>query len=135
MSASPPVPRPSVESGPFWEAVRGGELRIQRCARDGELFFPPASRCPRDWSTEWSWEKVSGRGSVHTFVVFQRSYHPAFREQLPYAVAVVELAEGARLATRLVDVDIADVRVGMPVELALTTVAEGATLPLFRPQR
>ncbi len=132
-NAAPPVPRPSVESEPFWEAVQRGELRIQRCARDGELFFPPAARCPRDWSAEWTWEPVSGRGTVFSFVVFQRPYHPAFREAIPYAVAVVELAEGPRLVTRLVDVAPAEVRVGMPVEVVLTTVTEGTTLPLFRP--
>lgn len=132
---APPVPRPPPESQPFWDAAQRGELRIQRCARDSELFFPPAARCPRDWSTEWTWERVSGKATVRSFVVFQRSYHPAFRGALPYAVAVVELAEGPRLVTRLVDVAPADVRVGMPVEVAFTTVTEGTTLPLFRPQR
>ncbi len=134
-SAAPPLPQPSVESEPFWDAVQRGELRIQRCARDGELFFPPASRCPRDWSTEWTSEKVSGRGTVHSFVVFQRSYHPAFRDAIPYAVAIVELAEGPRMVTRLVDVDVKDVRVGMPVEVVFVGVAEGTRVPLFRPKR
>jgi hypothetical protein len=132
MSAAPPLPQPSVESRPLWDAVQQGELRIQRCTRDGELFFPPSSRCPRDWSTEWTWEKVSGRGTVRSFVVFQRSYHPAFRDAIPYAVAIVELEEGPRLVTRLVDVDVKDVRIGMPVGLTITA-AGGARLPLFRP--
>jgi len=134
-TAAPPIPQPTVESAPFWEAVAKGELRIQRCARDGDFFFPPASRCPRDWSTEWTWEKLSGRGTIRSFVVFQRSYHPAFREALPYAVAIVELEEGARLVTRLIDIAVTDVRVGMPVAVAFTEVADGTTLPLFRPGR
>ncbi len=117
-----PVPRPSVESEPFWSYLRSGELRLQRCARDGRPFFPPASRCPRDWSDEWTWEPVSGHGTVRSFVVFQRSYHPAFRDRLPYAVAIVELDEGPRMVTRLVEVDVADVRVGMPVELVQQSV-------------
>jgi uncharacterized OB-fold protein len=132
MTAAPPLPQPTVESAPFWEAVAKGELRIQRCARDGDFFFPPASRCPRDWSTDWTWERVSGRGAVRSFVVFQRSYHPAFRDLVPYAVAVVELEEGPRMATRLIDVDVKDVRVGMPVELTIGSVGD-ARLPLFRP--
>jgi hypothetical protein len=129
---APPIPHPTVDSAPFWDAVGRGELRIQRCARDGEPFFPPASRCPRDWSTDWTWEKVSGRGTVRSFVVFQRSYHPAFRDLVPYAVAIVALAEGPRMVTRLIDVDVKDVRVGMPVELTIGSVGD-ARLPLFRP--
>ncbi|HEX9438019.1 MAG TPA: Zn-ribbon domain-containing OB-fold protein [Candidatus Limnocylindria bacterium] len=134
MTAAPPLPRPSLESGPFWEAVHRGELRIQRCARDGAFFFPPSPRCPRDWSTEWSWERTSGRGTVFSFVTFQRSYHPAFRDQLPYVVAIVELEEGVRLVTRLTGVAPAEVRVGMPVEVAFTPVTDEVTLPLFRPR-
>lgn len=135
-AASPPLPRPSTESEPFWDAVQRGELRFQRCARDGKLFFPPAARCPRCWSGEWTWDRVSGRGTVFSFVVFQRSYHPAFRGALPYAVAIVELEDGVRFTTRLVDVRVEDVRVGMPVEVAFTPVGEtGQQLPLFRPAR
>ena len=132
-AARPPLPRPSVESEPFWAAVQQGELRFQRCARDGKLFWPPSSRCPRCWSTEWAWDRVTGRGSVYSFVVFQRSYHPAFRAALPYAVAIVELEDGVRFTTRLVGVRVEDVRVGMPVEVVFTPVADGTQLPLFRP--
>ncbi len=129
----PPVPRPSVESEPFWAAVQRGELRFQRCARDGKLFFPPAARCPRCWSTQWSWDLVSGRGTVFSFVTFQRSYHPAFRAALPYVVAIVELEDGVRVTTRLTEVQPEDVRVGLPVEVVFTTVRDGTMLPLFRP--
>ncbi len=76
---------------------------------------------------------MSGRGTVFSFVVFQRSYHPAFREAIPYAVAIVELDDGVRFVTRLVDVAPEDVRVGMPVEVVFTAVGGGTKLPLFRP--
>ncbi|MDE3112625.1 MAG: OB-fold domain-containing protein [Chloroflexota bacterium] len=132
-TVDPPLPRPSVESEPFWAAVQKDELRFQRCARDGKLFFPPAARCPRCWSREWSWDRVSGRGTVFSFVTFQRSYHPAFRASLPYVVAIVEIEEGARFTTRLTDVRVEDVRVGMAVEVSFTPVAGGAKIPLFRP--
>lgn len=128
-----PVPRASVESEPFWEAVRHHELCFQRCARDGKLFFPPASRCPRCWSAEWSWDRVSGRAVVFSFVTFQRSYHPAFRGALPYVVAIVELDDGVRFTTRLTDIRPEEVRVGMAVEVAFAAVGDGNVLPLFRP--
>lgn len=132
-AAAPPLPRPSPESEPFWAAVQRGELRFQRCARDRKLFFPPATRCPRCWSREWSWERVSGRGTVFSFVVFRRSYHPAFRGSLPYVVAIVEIEDGVRFTTRLTDVRPEDVRVGLPVGVVFAPVADGAKLPLFRP--
>lgn len=134
-TVAPPLPRPSPMSQPFWEGTRRGELQVQRCARDGAFFFPPSSRCPRDWSTEWRWERVSGRGTVFSFVVFQRPYHAAFRDAIPYAVAIVELEESVRLVTRLVDVAPTDIRVGLPVEVAFTPVTDDVTLPLFRASR
>jgi uncharacterized OB-fold protein len=130
---APPLPRPSVESEPFWAAVQRGELRFQRCTRDGKLFFPPSSRCPRCWSREWTWDAVSGRGQVFSFVTFQRSYHPGFRSALPYVVAIVELDDGVRFTTRLVSVRPEDVRIGMRVEVVFTQAADGILLPLFRP--
>lgn len=129
-----PLPRPSAESAPFWEFCRQGELRLQQCHACKGFWFPPAVFCPECWSDDWSWERVSGRGRIHSFVVFRRAYHPAFRERLPYAVAVVELAEGPRLATMLVHADVQATRVGQPVELVLTPVTEGVQLPLFRPR-
>jgi uncharacterized OB-fold protein len=76
---------------------------------------------------------VSGRGTVFSFAVFRRAYHPHPSLAPPYVVAVVELAEGPRLATRLVGARPEDVRCGMAVEVALTEVGEGWVLPLFRP--
>ncbi len=70
---------------------------------------------------------------MFSFVVFQRSYHPAFRGALPYVVAIVELEDGVRFTTRLTDVRPEDVRVGLPVEVVFTTVRDGTKLPLFRP--
>lgn len=129
-----PLPRPSPESAPFWEACRAGELRLQRCAGCGHFWFPPSILCPRCWSREWRWEATSGRGTVHSFVVFQRAYHPAFRDAIPYVVSVVELAEGPRFLTRLVDVTPDSVRTGMPVEVAFVPAGD-LKLPYFRERR
>jgi uncharacterized OB-fold protein len=76
---------------------------------------------------------VSGRGRIHSFVVFRRGYHPAFRDRLPYVVAVIELAEGPRLPTMLVEADAQAVRVGQAVEAVMTPVTDEVRLPLFRP--
>ena len=128
-----PLPRPSLESAPFWEFCRKGELRLQQCHACKKFWFPPAVFCQECWSDDWSWERVSGRGHIHSFVVFRRAYHPAFKERLPYAVAVVEVAEGPRLTTMLVHADVQAIRVGQPVQVVFTPVTEDVSLPLFRP--
>lgn len=128
-----PLPRPSPESAPFWEACHNGELRLQRCRACGRFWFPPGVFCPECWSTEWAWERTGGRGKIHSFVIYRRAYHPAFPP--PYVVAVVELTEGPHLPTRLTDVEPDRVRVGQPVEVVFAPVEEEVRLPLFRPER
>jgi len=76
---------------------------------------------------------LSGRGNVVSFVVFRRVYHEAFRNQVPYVVAVIDLEEGVRFMSRLVDVAPESCHAGMAVEVVFSPVADGVTLPLFRP--
>jgi len=129
-----PLPVPGPESVPFWEACRRHELSLQRCAACGSFWFPPGALCPTCLSESWSWEQTSGRGTVYSFVVFHRLYHPGFADDLPYAVAVVELEEGPRLPTSIVGVDDTELRCDMPVEVVFDDVTETVTLPRFRPR-
>jgi len=77
---------------------------------------------------------VSGRGSIFTWAVMHQVYHPGFADAVPYAVVVVELEEGARLVSNLVDCPTSDIRAGMPVEAMFDDVTAEATLPKFRPR-
>ncbi len=108
-------------------------MRLQRCRRCAQFWFPPSVLCQHCWSPDWSWDRLSGRGHVISFVVYRRVYHEAFHNQVPYVVAVIGLEEGVRFMSRLVEVDPAGVRLGMAVEVVFARVAEGVTLPLFRP--
>ena len=128
-----PVPVPSEDSKPFWEATRKGELRLQRCLDCGSFRFPPGVLCPECSSASSEWMPVSGRGKVHSFVVFHRAYHPAFAQDLPYAVACVELEEGPRLLSNIVGVEPAQIRCDMAVEVLFEKVSEEISLPKFRP--
>jgi uncharacterized OB-fold protein len=128
-----PLPVPSPESEPFWDACRRHELALQRCEPCGTSWFPPSALCPRCLGEAWHWEATSGQGSVYSFVVFRRVYHPGFADDIPYVVAVVELEEGPRLPTRLVGIAPEDVRCDMPVEVVFDDVTEAVTLPKFRP--
>ncbi|MFY9615768.1 MAG: Zn-ribbon domain-containing OB-fold protein, partial [Candidatus Dormiibacterota bacterium] len=143
-SMAPPSKAPAVEGKPrrprpainadnrfFWEGVDQGQLLIQRCAACGALRHPPRPMCPKCRSLEWDTVAASGRGTVHSFVV---PHHPPLpMVPQPYVVVLVDLEEGTRLVSNLVDVAPEDVRIGMPVEVAFTAVDEELTLPLFRP--
>jgi uncharacterized OB-fold protein len=87
--------------------------------------------CPHCQSVEWDTVAASGRGTVYSFVVPHHPQVPAF--EYPYVVALVELEEGTRLVSNVIDVDPADVSVGMPVEVRFVAVDDELTLPLFRP--
>jgi uncharacterized OB-fold protein len=110
------------DAGPLLAAYRDalaeGRLSYQRCARCSNAWLPPRDACPACLSPEWAWEAASGRGRVLSWVVYHRAYHPAFAHRLPYNVAVVELDEGPRLVTNIIDVEGGEgLLIEMPVEL------------------
>jgi uncharacterized protein len=118
---------------PFWEALRRHELVVQECAACSRLRFIPSEMCPACYSPEAVWATVSGRGTVYTFSVVHRAPTPAYQADAPYVVAYIELDEGPRVPARLVDVDPADVVVGMPVTVVFDDVDPELTLHRFRP--
>ncbi len=130
-----PLPRASEDSAPYWEAAQRGELRMQRCGSCGQLRFPPAVLCPRCLSEDVEWTRLSGRGTVFSWIVVHQSQHPAFNADTPYNVAIVELEEGPRLHTNLVECRNEEIAIGMPVEVVFEPVSDQVTLPKFRPLR
>ena len=129
-----PLPVPTPETKPFWDAARRHELTLPRCRPCGSFFFFPRSVCPRCLSADVEWRQVSGRGTLHTFTVVHRGAK-GFPLGTPYVIAVVELAEGPRMMTNLVgaEPDPAKLRIGMPVEVVFRDVSSEVTLPHFRP--
>lgn len=126
-----PYPEPDGETQPFWDAIAEGRLRIQRCRSCGRYVFYPRSVCPHCMAADLEWTDVSGRGAVHAYTVVHRAA-PGFAEDAPYVVALVELEEGPRMLTRLLDVTPSDAAIGMRVEVAI----EGEPrLPYFRRSR
>jgi uncharacterized OB-fold protein len=118
---------------PFWEAARRGQLVVQRCTACGTLRFPAREVCSHCLSREAEWTPVSGRGEVFSRVVMHQANHPAFAAVAPYAVVVVQLAEGVRIMSNVVDCAVGDVRIGMPVEVVFEPLDDQIALPLFRP--
>jgi hypothetical protein len=127
-----PITVPSPETKPFWAAAKRGSLELPRCGACRALHYYPRGVCPRCLSNDLRWEPMSGQGTVHTFTIVHRG-QKGFPVPAPYVLAVVELAEGPRMMTTLIDVDPAEVTVGMPVEVSFRDVSDTIALPLFRP--
>lgn len=132
--AGPPVPAPSPALAPFFAAAKRGELVVQRCGSCGVLRFPAREVCSRCLSREATWVPVSGRGTVWSFVVMHQAAHPWFAARVPYAVVQVQLDEGVRMISNLLDVPAAAVRIGQPVEVVFDAVGDDVVLPRFRPR-
>ena len=127
-----PRPAPDDDARPFWDYAHAGELRIQRCAACGTLRHPPHPMCVHCHSLDVEWAPMSGRGTVYSYVVTHQPVHPALVDRVPFATVVVELEEGPRLTSNLVDVPPAEIAIGMPVAVAFERVDDALTLPLFR---
>ncbi|MGH9211449.1 MAG: Zn-ribbon domain-containing OB-fold protein [Acidimicrobiales bacterium] len=117
---------------PYWDGLAKGVLRLKRCGDCGRAHFYPRPFCPHCWSEQVHWEDASGRGVVYTFSVIRANDLPPFGPRVPYVAAVVELAEGPRVMTNLVDCEVDAVRIGLPVVLAPREV-DGLRLAYFRP--
>ena len=128
-----PLPNPTPDSAAFWEACQQHVLKLQQCNACGEFWFPPGNRCGHCWSESWEWKPVSGRGQLFTFTVIRRAYHAGFADGLPYNVAVVQLEEGPRLVSNVVECAPEDLKVGMPLSVVFEDVTPETTLPKFRP--
>lgn len=127
------LPRIDEMNRPYWEGAKRHELLLQKCQECGHYRYPPGETCPSCLSDRLEWVKVSGRGSVYTWTVFHQAYHPAYKDDIPYAVVAVELEEGPRIITNLVNCRIEDITMGMPVEVVFDDVTEEVSLPKFRP--
>ena len=127
-----PLPTLTDDNRPFWDACRAGYLSLQKCQACGHLRYPIARFCPDCLSDQCAWTPVSGRGTVFSYVVFHTAYHPGFKGELPYNVALVQLEEGPRLYGNVVDVPNDAVKIGDPVEAVFDPVTPEITLPRFR---
>ena len=135
MDYKKPLPQADPVTAPFWESVKAHAMKIQRCNDTGKYFFYPRGMSPFTLSDNISWEPVSGKGTVHAFSIVYNNRAPGFVDELPYVVAMIELEEGPRMMSNLIDVepDPEHVKIGMPVEVVYEDVTDEVTLPKFRP--
>ncbi|MGH0038542.1 MAG: bifunctional MaoC family dehydratase N-terminal/OB-fold nucleic acid binding domain-containing protein [Myxococcota bacterium] len=137
-SGAPAVPgriRPprGHDNGWWWDLVDQGRFPIQSCNRCGELHHPPRPMCHKCRSMEMGWIEASGRGTLHSYTVIHHPQFPGY--DFPIVAALVDLEEGTRIVSNVVDCKPEDVEIGMALEGFIHEDDDGFKLPLFRPAK
>jgi len=128
-----PLPEPSATTAPFWEAAKRGRLELQYCSECDSFQYYPRAICANCWNENIQWKPCSGRGTVYSFSICNTAGLPSFKGDVPYVVAMVELREGVRMTTNIVDCAATEVFIGMEVEAVFEPVTDDCTLVKFRP--
>ena len=132
--SSLPVMAPvvSVETAEFWAATAEGKLLLKRCDACGHVIWYPRAICPDCHSTDTSWFEASGNGEIYTFTINRKGDGP-WKEAAPYVLAYVQLDEGPRVMTNIVDCDVTTVAIGQRVTAVWDDTGQGNALLRFRP--
>lgn len=123
-------PSPIADPGtkPYWEGLKQERILLKRCLNCGNTHFYPRELCPHCYSDDLDWVEASGNGTVYSYTVVHRPAGPAYADDVPYTVAVVELAEGPRMMSWITGGK--EVRIGAPVKATFVTVGD-TVLPMF----
>lgn len=127
-----PLPVIDNDSKVFWEACNNEQFMIQQCMDCSKMIFYPRIICPNCISDQMEWKQASGKGRIYSFTIARRPAAPSFSEEVPYVVAIVELDEGVRLMTNIINTPIESVRCDMEVEVIFEKVSEDIRLPKFQ---
>lgn len=134
---NPAKPRPVVQpwAQPFWDAAREHKLVLQHCEDCDRPIHYPRIACPHCGSERLGWSTASGNGRIYSYTVVVSNAPSAFLADMPYVVAVIELDEGVRMLSNIVDCDPDQLCCDMPVEVTFERLDDEFTLPKFRPTR
>ncbi|MGE3273084.1 MAG: Zn-ribbon domain-containing OB-fold protein [Chloroflexota bacterium] len=130
-----PIPVVQPEVKVFWDATAEGKLLLPKCTECQTLIWFPRPFCPSCGSLSVEWIEASGKGTIYTYTVNRRGAGDLieYREPVPYVLAYVELEEGPRIMTNIVDCDVDSVKIGQAVEAIFHDTGEGTALVRFRP--
>lgn len=129
------LPQPEITpvNKPYWDALASGKLMYQACQRCHARWLPARAICPTCLASEVTWQEAEGSAKLLSWVVYHVAYHDAFKDKVPYNVALVELAEGPRLISSVLAAS-DDLRGDMPLKLEIQT-EDGIALPRFLIER
>jgi uncharacterized OB-fold protein len=127
-----PLPQLDNVNEEYWKAAREGRLLIQECTKCGNRQWYPRALCTR-CGAEPQWLESAGRGTIHTYTVVRQQGIPAFKAELPYVIAMVELEEGPMIFGSMPGTDPDTVSIGLPVEVYFVAAAEDTGVAYWRP--
>ena len=132
---SKPLPVVTEESRPFWEGCQKGKLLLQYCGSCQQYQFYPRLYCMQCGSVELQWVQASGYGVIYSYTIIHQNKSPEFVHETPYNVAIVQLEEGPRMLSNIVDIEPVGLQVELPVTVVFDQTTDSITLPRFRPRR
>lgn len=133
MAYEKPIPVPNAETKPYWDGCKRHELLVQTCDSCGNAQLYPRIFCTRCHSESLKWKPSSGRGTVYSYTIIRRAPSKAFKADVPYVLALVELDEGVRLMTNVIGCSPDKVKINLPVRVVFEDVTENCTIPKFVP--
>lgn len=128
-----PLPMPDADSAPLWKGLKEGKLLLQHCQDCQHIQYYHQAICRECLGENLLEKEASGKGSVYSYSVVYRAPGPAFKDDTPYAVVLIELEEGPRMISSMVDVAVEDVGFDMKVEMVVEPINDEISLPRFRP--
>jgi len=127
-----PLPIPTAETTPYWDAALEGTLKIQYCPACARHQFYPRRFCTTCLTQEIQWVQASGLGRVYTYTICHVAGHPAFETRVPYAIGMIELDEGVRMLAGIVASDLDHLAIGARVQVCFERASSEIALPMFR---
>ena len=129
------VPGPDFETEPFWTAIRNHEFKLQQCRPCSKFRWPPQQTCPYCQAEDYQWQTLSGKATLYTYIIITQPVFPQWREIAPYNVVQVapDEAPNVHMVSNVVDVDNADLKIGMPLEIVYDDVTPEDTIFRWKP--
>ena len=127
-------PLPVIErwNAPYWQAAKRHEFIAQKCRACGYIHLPPGPVCTNCLSSDQEWVRLSGRGTIYSYGIYYQLWHSGFKEDIPYNVALIQLAEGPQIISQVVGCKNEELDCGLEVEVVFDDVTPEITLPKFR---
>lgn len=129
--AEKPLPEIDADSALFWRGTMEKRLMLPHCTNCGHAHFPPRALCPYCHGDGLEWKRASGEGTIYSYTIARRAAGPAFEDDVPYVVALIDLPEGVRMMSNVVTDDVEKVAIGAAVRVVFERASDEITLPKF----
>lgn len=131
MGKKPITPIPTRISKEYWEAAKRHEFIIQKCEECSKHVFYPRAFCPHCLSSRLKWVKASGSGVIHTYSIVHKMSMMNFKKKTPYNIAIIELDEGVRLMSEVINCSPEELEIGKRVKVVFEDITERYSIPKF----